>query len=127
MGLGCSDMREFFWILLMGGMATAMASAGGAELPKDGYLIDTEGGFVRAIDGAGSRTSQWTPARAKSQCEAGMSPEGYKPPKPLTMEEKVGLSDLIFVGEVTRVYFRDLSLNELKTDPENPLYFGTRI
>ncbi len=51
---------------------------------------------------------------------------GKKPvPKPLTMEEKIKASDLIFVGETIRVFFTDSEGNELKQDPENPLYSST--
>ena len=57
---------------------------------------------------------------------AEVSADGKRPiPKPLTMEEKVKGSDLIFIGETTRVFFADERGEELEVDPENPLYVGS--
>jgi hypothetical protein len=56
--------------------------------------------------------------------EAGAN--GKQPvPKPLTMEEKVRSSDIIFIGETVRVFFTDADRNELAAEPEIPLNAGS--
>lgn len=47
-----------------------------------------------------------------------------KGPKPLTVDEAVGLSSFVAVGKVTRVFFTKDGI-EASVDPDNPRYFST--